>query len=206
MKVDILTLDAKKAGTIELADHIYGLTPREDILARVVNWQLAKRRSGTHKVKGRSEIALTGRKMYSQKKTGNARHSSRRVNIFRGGGVTHGPQVRDHSHALPKRVRRLGLRQALSAKAQAGAVTVVDSLQLEKPKTKLAEKALKNLASGRLLLIEATQSETSFARAVRNLVGVNLLPSLGANVYDILRHDHLILTKDAVAALEARLS
>ena len=208
MKVDMITLDAKKAGSVELADGIYGLEPREDILGLVVNWQLAKRRAGTHKVKGRSEISATGRKMYGQKKTGNARHSSRRANVFRGGGVTHGPQVRSHAHDLPKRVRKQGLCYALSAKIKDGSLTVVDSLDVKVAKTKDIHSKIKNLdkGDGYVLFIDGAEVSQTFALAVRNLPGVNIVPSMGANVYDILRHEHLVLSKSAVDALEARLS
>ena len=205
MKTDVIKLDAGKAGTIELSDEIFGLEPRADILHRVVRWQLAKRQAGTHKVKTRRETSYSTKKIYRQKGTGGARHGDRNAPIFRKGGIYKGPTPRSHAHELPKKFRKLGLRHALSAKATAGALGVLDSTEMAEAKTKLLAKAAKDLGWSRVLIIDGPEVNENFARAAANIDGLDVLPSAGANVYDILRHDQLVLTKAGVEALEARL-
>jgi len=205
MKCAVTTLDNKPAGEIELDDAIFALPARADLLARTVNWQLAKRRAGTHKVKTRSEVAGTTARIYRQKGTGRARHGPRTVNVFRGGGRAFGPVVRDHAHGLPKKVRKLALKTALSAKAADGKLIVLDTAKLKEAKTGAVAKKLGALGWSSVLVIDGAQVDQGFARATRNLVGVDVLPQQGANVYDILRRDTLVLTRDAVEALEARL-
>ncbi|RMD63203.1 MAG: 50S ribosomal protein L4 [Alphaproteobacteria bacterium] len=205
MKCAVTTLDNKPAGEIDLDDTIFGLPPRADILARMVNWQLAKRRAGTHAVKGRSDVAASKSKIYRQKGTGRARHGARTANIFRGGGQVFGPVPRDHSHKLPKKVRKLALKTALSVKAADGKLVVLDSVQIDTPKTGALAKKLDALGWESVLVIDGTQVDPGFARAARNLPNVDVLPEGGANVYDILRRDTLVLTRQAVEALEARL-
>lgn len=206
MKTPIFTLENKKDGDIELNDAIYGVEVRADILTRVVNYQLAKRRAGTHKVKGRSEIARTGKKSVNQKGSGGARHGSRRANLFRGGGVTHGPTPRDHAHNLPKKVRALGLKTALSAKIKEGSLTVISSTDLASPKTRDLKDKMAAFGTGSVLVIDGTEVNQNFRLAAGNIIGLDVLPTMGANVYDILRHDKVFLTKEAVAAIEERLS
>jgi large subunit ribosomal protein L4 len=205
MKAEVKTLDDKKAGSIELADEIFGLEPRVDILQRVVVWQLAKRRRGTHKTKQRAEIRGTSAKVWRQKGTGRARHGNRKAPIFRGGGVAFGPQLRDHAIKLPKKVRKLGLKSALSAKQAAGELVVVDEAKLNEPKTRVLVQMLDKLGWKDVLIVDGPELDANIVRAARNIVGVQLLPSQGANVYDILRRDTLVLTKAAVEHLEARL-
>ena len=205
MKADITTLDSKSAGTIELDDGVFGLKPRADILHRVVNWQLATRRAGTHKTRGISEIAGTTAKPWRQKGTGRARHGSRRSPQFRGGAVTFGPVVRSHAHALPKKIRTLGLKNALSAKRQDGKLVILDAAVLKDGKTKTLAAKLDKLSWASALVIDGPEVDQNFARAVANLPGIDVLPVQGANVYDILRRDILVLTKAAVERLEARL-
>ena len=191
---------------MELADAVFGVEVRTDILHRVVLWQLAKRRAGTHKVKTRAEIARTGAKLYKQKGTGRARHGSRRVNLFRGGGVTFGPVVRDHGIDLPKKVRALGLKCALSSKAAQGKLVVLDEAKLAEPKTKALMGALDKLGWGSTLVITGVEVERNFGLAARNLQTIDVLPAQGLNVYDILRRDTLVLTQDAVRQIEERLA
>ncbi len=205
MKVKVTKLDAKKAGDIELSDDIFAVPVRRDLLARAVNWQLAKRRAGTHKAKSRGEIAGTSKKAFRQKGTGHARRGNLKTNIMRSGGVVHGPVVRDHSHDLTKKVRKLALKTALSAKAAAGQLQVLDTAKTDSHKTKALAGALGKLGWSSALIIDGAALDENFSRAVRNIPGVDLLPQEGANVYDILRRDTLVLTKDAVTALEARL-
>lgn len=205
MKTDVITLDGKKAGDIELDKAIFGLDARPDILHRVVNWQLAHRRQGTHAVKFRSDITGTTAKMYRQKGTGRARHGSGKANIFIGGGRAFGPISRSHAQKLPKKVRKLGLKTALSVKTDAGELKIVDSLGGDKVKTKDICKKLEKLGVGSVLFITAGDGHDSFARAIRNIPNVDVIKSEGANVYDILRHDILVVTKDAVKELEGRL-
>ncbi len=206
MKADVIKLDAKAAGSIELSDAIFGLEPRADILHRVVRYQLAKRQAGTHKVKTRSEVSYSTKKIYRQKGTGGARHGARSAPIFRGGGVYKGPTPRSHAHDLTKKFRALGLRHALSAKATAGELVVVDEAVLKNAKTKDLAKTLANLGWKKALVIDGAEVDANFALAVRNIDGINILPSQGANVYDILKANTLVLTKAGAQALEARLS
>jgi len=205
MKTDVIKLDAGDAGTIELSDEIFGLEPRADILHRVVRWQLAKRQAGTHKVKTRSETSYSTKKIYRQKGTGGARHGDRNAPIFRKGGVYKGPTPRSHAHELTKKFRKLGLRHALSAKATAGELGVLDSTEMGEAKTSMLAKAAKQLGWKRVLIIDGPEVDENFARAAANIDGLDVLPCQGANVYDILRHDQLVLTKAGVEALEARL-
>ncbi len=205
MKADVKTLENKKAGSIELDEAVFGLAPRADILHRVVNWQLAKRRQGSHKTKQRSEITGSGGKAWKQKGTGRARVGNRKAPQFRGGGVAFGPVVRDHAIKLPKKVRRLGLKLALSAKQAAGELTVLDTAALDEPKTKPLVDKLTKLGLEKALIIDGAELDGNMVKAARNIPHVRVLPVAGANVYDILRGGNLALTKAAVEALEARL-
>jgi large subunit ribosomal protein L4 len=204
MKLVVRNLDNEAVGDIELAEAVFGLPVRRDILARVVNWQLAKRRAGTHKTKGISEISGTTRKPYKQKGTGRARQGSLRSPQFRGGAVIFGPVVRSHEFALQKKVRRLGLKTALSAKQAEGRLVVIDAARLPEAKTKALQARLEALGWGSVLIIDGDVDQ-GFARAARNLPKVDVLPQRGANVYDILRRDTLVLTRDGAQQLEARL-
>ncbi len=205
MKCSVTTLENKSAGEIELNDSVFGLPVRADLLGRMVNWQLAKRRAGNHKVKGRSEVSGSTRKITRQKGGGGARHGSIRAPIFRGGGIVHGPVVRDHNIDLPKKVRKLALKTALSSKAADGKLVVLENADVKDAKTSALSKQLGSLGWGSVLVIDGAAVNENFARAARNIPGVDVLPQQGANVYDILRRDTLVLTKDAVEALEARL-
>lgn len=204
MKLDVISLAGKKAGSIDLDDAIYGLEPRADILHRMVRYQLAKRQAGTHKVKNRAEISRTGKKFGRQKGGGGARHGSRRAGIFVGGGRAFGPHPRSHAHDLPKKVRALALKHALSAKARDGKLVVVDSVEMKDAKTKAVIDHLAKLNISTALFIDGATVTGGFARATRNVPGIDVLPVQGINVYDILRRDSLVLTKAAVEALEAR--
>ena len=205
MKLDVLKLDASKAGDIELDDAIYGLEPRADILHRVVTWQSNKARAGNHKIKTRSEIARTGQKYGKQKGGGGARHGDRKSNIFRGGAKAHGPVVRTHNTDLPKKVRKLGLCHALSSKAGTKALIVLDDAKMGAPKTKDLKDAFEKLGVKSALVIDGTEVDQNFLRAVKNIPHVDVLPAMGANVRDILGHETLVLTRQAVEQLEARL-
>ncbi len=205
MKIAVKTLDNKAAGDITVSDEVFGIAPRGDIMARVVNWQLAKRRAGTHKAKLRSEIARTGAKIYNQKGTGRARHGASSVNIFRGGGVSHGPHPRSHEHSLQKKVRRLGLKSALSVKATEGKLVILDELKSDGKTAKLKSKLIK-LGLENALIIGGGAVDEKFLRAARNIPLIDVLPQQGVNVYDILRREVLVLTKDSAAHLEERLS
>ena len=205
MKLQVKTLDNAEAGEIELDDAIFGLEARPDILHRMVLWQLAKRRRGTHKVKTLSEVSGTTKKPYRQKGTGRARQGTLRAPQHRGGGVAMGPVVRSHEHDLPKKVRRLALRHALSAKAADGKLLVLDAAKAETHKTKALFSRLETLGLRSALIVDGDEPDESFRRAARNLPLIDVLPQAGANVYDILRRDTLVLTRDAVAKLEARL-
>lgn len=205
MKCEVITLDNKKAGEIELDETVFGLPVRRDLLARMVNWQLAKRRSGNHKVKSRSEVSGSTRKLFRQKGTGNARAGSIRVSQRRGGGTVFGPVVRGHGIGLPKKVRRLALKTALSSKVADGKLVILEGVALDQPKTKDLARRFGDLGWSSVLLVDGATVDAGFARAARNLVGVDVLPQQGANVYDILRRETLVLTKDALEALEARL-
>ena len=204
MKADVIKLDAGKAGDIELDDAIFGLEPRADILHRVVRWQRNKAQAGTHKVKTRSEVSYSTKKIYRQKGTGGARHGSRKAPIFRKGGIYKGPTPRSHAHDLPKKVRQLGLKLALSAKAKAGSLVIIENADAD-GKTKTLASQVKNLGWKRALVIDGAEVNENFARAAANIDGLDVLPSVGANVYDILKRDTLVLTKAGVEALEARL-
>lgn len=204
MKLDVLSLDGKKAGTVDLADDVFGLEPRSDILHRVVTWQLAKRQAGTHKTQTRTEVSVTGKKSIRQKGSGGARHGARNASQYVGGQKAHGPVVRSHAHSLNKKIRTLGLKHALSAKAGAGELIVVEAAAVAEPKTKLVKDALHKLGAEKVLVIAGETLDENFARAAANLAHVDVLPVQGANVYDILRREKLILTKDAVDALHAR--
>jgi large subunit ribosomal protein L4 len=205
VKLIVRNLDNAEVGDIELADEVFGLQIRRDILARVVNWQLAKRRAGTHKTKGISEIRGSTRKPYKQKGTGRARQGSLRSPQFRGGARIFGPVVRSHAFDLQKKVRRLGLKIALSAKQQEGKLAVIDTAHVDGAKTKALRARLAALGWESVLIIDGSVVEENFARATRNLPRVDVLPQQGANVYDILRRDMLVLTREAVRHLEARL-
>jgi large subunit ribosomal protein L4 len=204
MKFDVTTLDGGAAGSVELDEAIFGLEPRADLLARCVRWQLAKRRAGTHAVKNRSDVDRTTRKIYKQKGTGSARHGAASAPQFRGGGRAFGPQVRSHAHDLPKKVRALALKHALSAKAKDASLIVVDEVTLAQPKTKVLVERFGKLGLANALIIGGAEIEVNFQRAARNIKNVDVLPVQGINVYDILRREKLVLTKAAVDALEAR--
>jgi large subunit ribosomal protein L4 len=205
MRLTVRNLDNEEVGDIELAEEVFGLPVRRDILARVVNWQLAKRRAGTHKTKGVSDISGTTKKPYKQKGTGRARQGSLRSPQFRGGAVIFGPVVRSHEFDLQKKVRRLGLKTALSAKQAEGKLIVIDTARLDEAKTKALRARLDAFGWESVLIIDGTTLDEGFARAARNLPKVDVLPQQGANVYDILRRDTLVLTRDGVQQLEARL-
>ena len=205
MKAPVISLDNKQVGDIELDEAVFGVPVRADILARAVNWQLAKRQRGTHKVKERTEVSGTGKKPYKQKGTGHARQGSLRSPQFRGGGVVFGPRVRSHAFSLPKKVRKLAMCTALSAKQADGKLIVVEEATLKNAKTSELAKRLGKLGWGTTLLIDGAQVDANFARAARNLIGIDVLPQIGANVYDILRRETLVLTKDAVQQLQERL-
>ena len=206
MQWDVVNLDSEVIGTVELADGVFAAEPRPDILARCVNWQLARRRAGTHKTKTRGEVARTGKKPYRQKGTGRARQGSTKGPHMRGGGIVFGPRPRDHSIDLPKKVRKLALRCALSAKRASGELVVLEQAELPGAKTKLLASQLARLGWRKPLVIDADAPQQNFARAARNLAGVDLLPAIGANVYDILRHETLVLTRAAVDRLTERLA
>ena len=205
MKLTVRNLDNEEIGELELADEVFGLPVRQDILARVVNWQLAKRRAGTHKTKGISEIQGTTRKPYKQKGTGRARQGSLRSPQYRGGARIFGPVVRSHGFDLQKKVRRLGLKTALSAKQSEGKLVVIDAARIDDPKTKALRTRLETLGWDSVLIIDGPTVDQALARSARNLPRIDVLPQQGANVYDILRRDKLVLTREAVRHLEARL-
>ncbi|GLS24208.1 50S ribosomal protein L4 [Labrys miyagiensis] len=204
MKLSITTLEGSDAGSVTLSDEIFGLEPRTDILQRVVRWQLAKRQAGTHKTLGRSEINRTKKKLYKQKGTGGARHGAASAPQFRGGGRAFGPVVRSHAHDLPKKVRALGLKHALSSKAKTQQLIIVDKAAVEQVKTKALKEAFSKRGLANVLIIDGAEVDQNFALAARNIPNVDVLPVQGINVYDILRRDSLVLTKAAVDALEAR--
>jgi large subunit ribosomal protein L4 len=205
MKLDVIKLDGGKGGSIELSDDIFGIEEiRGDILQRVVTWQLAKRRSGNHKIQVRNEVSRTGKKMYKQKGTGGARHGSRRAAQFVGGAKAHGPVVRSHAFDLPKKVRALALRHALSSKAKDGSLIVVDNVALSDPKTAALRETLGKIGVTHALVIAGAEVDKNFGLAARNIPNVDVLPNAGLNVYDVLRRKTLVLTKDAVAAIQAR--
>jgi large subunit ribosomal protein L4 len=204
MKAPVTTLEAKKAGEIELADAIFGLEPRSDILHRMVRWQQLKRMAGTHHAQDRSEVSVTGKKMYKQKGTGGARHGDKSVPQWRGGGKAFGPKPRSHAVDLPKKVRALALRHALSAKAKAGEIVVIDAAASKDGKTGALKKQFAELGWRSALIIDGAALDDAFARAARNIPHIDVLPIAGINVYDILRREKLVLTKAAVEALDVR--
>lgn len=205
MKLDVIKLDAGKAGSIDLDDAIFGLEPRADILHRVVRWQRAKAQAGTHSTLGKSDVSYSTKKIYRQKGTGGARHGSKKAPIFRHGGTYKGPTPRSHAHELPKKFRALGLKHALSAKAAAGELMILDMANMAEAKTSFLANAARELGWKRVLIIDGAEVNANFALAARNIEGIDVLPSMGANVYDILRRDQLVITKAGVEALEARL-
>ena len=205
MKLDVITLAGGKAGSVDLNDAVFGIDEiRGDILQRMVTWQLAKRRAGTHKIQVRNEVSLTGKKMYKQKGSGGARHGSRRAAQFVGGAKAHGPVVRSHAFDLPKKFRALALRHALSSKAKAGSLIVVDNVTLSDPKTAALRDQLGKIGITHALVIAGVEVDNNFKLAARNIPNVDVLPNAGLNVYDVLRRRTLVLTKDAVAAINAR--
>ncbi len=205
MKIDVTSLAAKKSGSVDLNQDIFGLEPRKDILHRMVRYQLAKRRAGTHFVQERGDVKKTTKRIGRQKGGGTARHGNGSVSQFRGGGKAHGPRVRDHAHKLPRKVRALALRHALSAKARSGEIIVIDDAKLKVAKTADLKKSLAKLGVDNGLVISGSEIDGNFAKAASNIPNLDVLPSQGANVYDILRRHKLVLTKQAVSDLEARL-
>jgi large subunit ribosomal protein L4 len=205
VQISVTSYDGQEAGSIELADEIFGLEPRQDLIFRIIRWQLAKRRAGTHAVKNRADIARTGKKLHKQKGTGGARHGSRRAPQFIGGGRAFGPVVRSHEHDLPKKVRVLALKHALSAKAKDGAIVIWENADLAEPKTKLLKAGFDKTGLTSALIIDGAEPQANFALAARNLPRIDVLPVQGVNVYDILRREKLVLTRAAIDALEARL-
>jgi len=204
MELKVTSLDGKASGSVTLNEAIFGLEPRTDLIQRCVVWQLARRQRGTHAVKNRADIMRTGKKMYKQKGTGSARHGSARVNLFRGGGRSFGPVVRSHAIELPKKVRALALRHALSAKARGGGIIVLDKAALKESKTKELKGQFEKLGLDNALIIDGAEIEANFRLAARNIPNIDVLPVQGINVYDILRRQKLVLTKAALDALEAR--
>ena len=204
MELKVTTIDGKAAGSVTLPDAIFGLEPRADILHRCVNWQLAKRQRCTHDVKNRSEINRTGKKMYRQKGTGSARHGPAKVNLFRGGGRSFGPTPRSHAIGLPKKVRALALKHALSAKAKDGGIIILDKATVKDGKTRALQTSFEKLGLANALIIDGAEVEAGFRLAARNIPNIDVLPVQGINVYDILRRPTLVLTKAALDALEAR--
>src|SRR5476649_578304 len=204
MELKVTTLEGKAAGSVQLSDEIFGLEPRKDIIQRCVNWQLAKRQAGTHKTQGRADVWRTGKKMYKQKGTGGARHGSARVPQFRGGGRAMGPVLRSHAHDLPKKVRALALKHALSAKFRDGGIIVWDKADLAEAKTGTLRAEFDKASLKSVLIIDGAELQANFANAARNIPHVDVLPVQGINVYDIIRREKLVLTKAAIDALEAR--
>ena len=205
MKLDVINLDKKSVGSVDVSDAVFGAEVRGDILQRVVRWQLAKRQAGTHKTKIISDVSGTTKKPFKQKGTGGARQGSLRSAQMRGGGIIFGPVVRSHAHSLPKKIRILGLRTALSSKAKDGKLVILENVESKKGKTKDLMKSFAKLGWTSALIIDGAEVNESFALAARNIKGIDVLPSQGANVYDILRRDTLVLTKAAIEKLEERL-
>ena len=205
MKMDVQTLDAKKKGSVDLDDGVFGLEPRKDILHRMVRYQLAKRQAGTHQVQERGDVSKTTKRIGRQKGGGTARHGNGSVSQFRGGAKAHGPRVRSHAHNLPKKVRAMALRHALSAKVTSGELIVIDDAALKEAKTAGLRKSLEKLGVTNALVVSGNSVDENFAKAANNIPNVDVLPSQGANVYDILRRHKLVLTTQAVQDLEARL-
>lgn len=206
MDIAVSTLAGKESGKVSLSETVFGLEPRQDIIQRVVRWQLAKKQQGTHKTLGRSEVNRTGAKMYKQKGTGKARHHSARAPQFRGGGKAHGPVVRDHSHSMPKKIRSLALKHALSAKLASKDLIILDELAAKEAKTKTLSGSLDKMGIKNALFIGGAELDANFKLAAQNIPNIDVLPVQGINVYDILRRGKLVLSKDAVAALEERLA
>ncbi|MFD2678506.1 50S ribosomal protein L4 [Camelimonas lactis] len=204
MKLDITTLEGQSAGSVDVDDAIFGLEPRADLIHRYVRWQLARRQAGTHASQGRSDVSRTRKKIYKQKGTGSARHGAASAPQFRGGGKAFGPVVRDHSHDLPKKVRALALRHALSAKAKDGSIVVLDKAAVAEPKTKALRGQFGKLGLINALVVDGSELDANFSLAARNIPNVDVLPVQGINVYDIIRREKLVLTRAAVDALEAR--
>ena len=204
MELQVTTLDGKKSGSVTVSDAIFGLEPRTDLIHRCVVWQLAKRQAGTHEVKNRADIHRTGKKMYRQKGTGSARHGSARVNLFRGGGRSFGPHTRSHEIGLPKKVRALALKNALSAKAKDDGIVVIEALSVKEAKTKALRSQFEKLGLSNALLIDGAEVSADVRTAARNIPNIDVLPVAGINVYDIMRRHKLVLTKAAIDALEAR--
>ena len=204
MKLDVIKLDGGAAGSVDLDEALFGLEPRADILHRVVRWQRNNAQQGTHKVKTRSEVSYSTKKIYRQKGTGGARHGARSAPIFRSGGIYKGPTPRSHGHDLTKKFRKLGLRHALSAKAKTGSLVIIDDVNSD-GKTAALAKQVKNLGWKRALIIDGASVDENFLQAARNIEGLDILPTMGANVYDILKRDTLVITKAGIEALEARL-
>jgi large subunit ribosomal protein L4 len=205
MELTIKNWENADVGTLEVSDAVFGAEVRSDILHRVVTWQLAKRRAGTHKVKERGEVNLTKTRWGRQKGSGRARHGSRNANIFRGGGISHGPRVRDHGYSLPKKIRAMGMRCALSAKAAAGQLIVLDNAEAGSAKTKDLKAKLDALGVKSVLFVGGPEVNEDLRRAASNLIGVDVLPQQGANVYDILRRENLVMTREAIEHLQERL-
>jgi large subunit ribosomal protein L4 len=205
MELAITTLDGEAKGSVNLSDAVFGLEPRPDLIQRCIVWQLAKRRAGTHAVKNRADINRTGKKLYKQKGTGGARHGSRRANLFRGGGRSFGPVVRSHAIGLPKKVRVLALKHALSSKARDGGIIIIEDAKLAESKTKALKSRFAKLGLANALIVDGTEIDNGFRLATRNIPNIDLLPIQGINVYDILRRNTLVLTRAALEALEARL-
>jgi len=204
MKLDVIKLDGGKAGSVDLDEALFGLEPRADILHRVVRWQRNNAQQGTHKVKTRSEVSYSTKKIYRQKGTGGARHGARSAPIFRSGGIYKGPTPRSHGHELTKKFRKLGLRHALSSKAKTGNLVIIDDVTSD-GKTAALAKQVKSLGWKRALIIDGASVDENFMQAARNIEGLDILPTMGANVYDILKRDTLVITKAGIEALEARL-
>lgn len=205
MKAKLVSFENKEVGDLTLADDVFGLGAREDIIKRVIDWQLAKRRSGTHAVKTVGEVSGSGKKPFKQKGTGNARQGNARGVQRRGGGISHGPQVRSHEIYLQKKVRKLGLKHALSAKFASGELYFVDSCQMQKPKTQELVKKLANFGDGRFFIIDGNEVDRNLKLSTSSLPGAHVVPAVGANVYDIIKNDKVLITKDALAILEERL-
>jgi large subunit ribosomal protein L4 len=204
MKLDVLKLDGTSAGSVELDEAIFGVAPRADILHRVVRYQLAKRRAGTHDTQNRGDVSRTHSKFGKQKGSGGARHGSRNAPIFRGGGVAHGPHPRDHSHSLNKKFRALGMKMALSAKVADGSLVILDQAAMDAPKTKALLDSFAKLGLTNALIIGGAEVDTNFKLAARNIPNVDVLPAAGLNVYDVLRRHKLVLSRDAIEAISAR--
>lgn len=205
MKAELLNLDKKVVGEVSLSDSIFGLETRVDIIKRVIDWQRAKAMSGTHKVKTVGEVSGSGKKPFKQKGTGNARQGNARGVQRRGGGVAHGPQVRSHATGLQKKVRALGLKHALSMKLSEGSLYILDSVKMSSPKTSLIVKSLSNFGAGKFFIIDGENVDTNFKLSSRSIVGTSVVPAIGANVYDVINSDFVLISQDGLSLLEERL-